>query len=74
MSTKEYTCSKCTKRLANRHSLCHHKKNCQSRSVHTHFDFNDAPESAVRSEGWEIPILNKRSEAIRSGNGEEQFE
>ena len=62
MSTKDYTCSKCTKRLANRHSLSRHKKNCQSRSLQTHFDFNDAPESVVRSEGWEIPILNKRSE------------
>ena len=28
MSVKLYTCPKCEKRLANRHSLCRHKTNC----------------------------------------------
>ena len=33
MSVKMYICSKCEKRLANRHSLCRHKKNCHNPSI-----------------------------------------
>ena len=38
MSEKQFACDKCMKELANRHSLCRHKKNCHVRSVRTDRD------------------------------------